>query len=129
VGPQDRILWLDDLPDRLEAQDQPEEESKIGDGQERSDRGKQKDPPYEIGRKLGEQFASTARLYAEAVSVFTSRSLTVSRDECNRLRKVAEEAQRLAEGMGIAFEEHLESQRRQAEGLLLRSEMTKAQGA
>src|SRR5580765_6099796 len=100
VGPQDRILWLDDLPDRLEAQDQPEEESKIGDGQERSDRGKQKDPPYEIGRKLGEQFASTARLYAEAVSVFTSRSLTVSRDECNRLRKVAEEAQRLAEGMG-----------------------------
>ena len=40
LGPPGRILWLDDLPDRLEAQDQPEEESKIGDGLERSARGK-----------------------------------------------------------------------------------------
>jgi hypothetical protein len=35
LGPPGRILWLDDLPDRLGAQDKPEEEeSKIGDGQE-----------------------------------------------------------------------------------------------
>ena len=84
--------------------------------EERSDRGNQKDPAYEIGRKLGEQFAAAARLYAEAVSIFTSSSLAVSRDECNRLRKIAEEAQGRAEAMGIAFEEHLESHRSRMPG-------------
>jgi hypothetical protein len=68
LGPPCRILWLDDRPDRFEAQ----EESKIGGGQERSDRGNKKDPAYEISRRLSEQFAAAARLYAEAVSVFTS---------------------------------------------------------
>jgi hypothetical protein len=92
LGPPGRILWLDDLPDRLEAQDQPEEESKIGGGLERSARGKQKDPVYEMKRRLGEQFATAARLYAEAVAVFTGSPLTVSQDEYHRLRKAAEEA-------------------------------------
>jgi hypothetical protein len=40
----------------------------------------------------------------------------VSRDECNRLRKIAEEAQGRAEAMGIAFEEHLESHRSRMPG-------------
>jgi hypothetical protein len=106
-------LWLDDLPDRLEAQNQSEEESKIGDSQESSAKGKEKDLVYEMKRRLGEQFTAAVRLYAEAVSVFTSSSLAVSRDECNRLRKIAEEAQGRAEAIGIAFEEHLELHRSQ----------------
>ena len=81
-------------PDRLEAQDQSEEESKIGDARERSDRGKQKDPAYELWRKLSEQFATAARLYAEAVAAFTISPFTAPRDEYNRLRKAAEEALR-----------------------------------
>jgi hypothetical protein len=64
-----------------------------------------------IRRKLSEQFATAARLYAEAVVVFSSTSLTVSQDEYNRLRKATEEVRGRAEAIGIAFEEHVESHR------------------
>ena len=102
-------------PDRLEAEDPPEEESKIGAARERSNRGKQKDPAYEIWRTLSEQFATAARLYAEAVAAFSSTPLTVSQDEYNRLRKAAEEAQGRSEAMGMAFEKHVELHQRGCE--------------
>jgi hypothetical protein len=100
-------------PDRLEAQDPPEEESKIGAARERSDNGKQKDPAYEIWRNLSEEFATAARLYAEVVAAFAASPLTAPRDEYNRLRKAAEEALGRSEAMGIAFEKHVELHRSQ----------------
>jgi hypothetical protein len=100
--------------------------------EERGARGEQRDPAYEIRRKLGERFVTAAQLYAETVVVFTSSPFTVSRgDEYDQLREATEAARGLAEAIGIAFEafeEHLESHRRQGEGFLLRSEMTKTQG-
>jgi cytochrome c peroxidase len=95
--------------DRLEAQDQPVKESKIGDD------GKQKDPAYEIWRKLSEEFATAARLYAEVVAAFASSPLTAPRAEYDRLRKTAEEALGRSEAIGIAFENHVELQQRGCE--------------
>ena len=55
-----------------------------------------------------------ARLYAEAVALFTAGSVTMSRHEYNRLREAAENAQRRAEAVGMAFEEHVGSHWRDA---------------
>jgi hypothetical protein len=51
----------------------------------------------ETGRKLGEQFAEAARLYAEAVVVLTSHHAHVSWDEYIRLREAVEETQNHSE--------------------------------
>ena len=98
---------------------------------ERSDRENKKDRIHccETRRKLSEQFATAARLYAEAVAAFSSTPLTVSQDEYNRLRKAADEARERAEAIGTAFEEHVESHRCPGETFLLQPKMTKAQGA
>ena len=98
---------------------------------ERGDRESKKDRLHccEIRRTLSEQFATAARLYAEAVAAFSSAPLTVSQDEYNRLRKAAEKARERAEAIGIAFEEHLASHRFPGEPFLLQPKMTKAQGA
>lgn len=100
LGPPDRIVWLDELPDR---EARPEE---------------QKDPTHccEIRRKLADQFATAARLYAEAVVAFTSPP-TISLDEYKRLRKAAEEARKRAETIEVAYEEHVASHRCQGESL------------
>src|SRR5262252_5444226 len=66
----------------------------------------------ETGRKLGEQFAEAARLYAEAVAELTSNHADVSWDEYVRLRKAVEETQKHSEALGTAYEEHVESHRR-----------------
>ena len=106
LGPPGRILWLDDLSNRLEAQDGK------GSQKEHSDRGEQKGPALccEIRRMLSERFATAARLYSEAVVAFTS-SRTVPQDEYNRLRKAVEDAQERAEVTQVAYEEHVESHR------------------
>ena len=69
----------------------------------------------ETGRKLGEQFSEAARLYAEAVVVFTSNHANVPWEEYVRLRAAVEEAQKRSIGLGIAYEEHVESHRSRAE--------------
>ena len=101
----------------------------VGYNEEHNDRGNHRDPANEMKRKLSEQFATAARLYAEAVAVFTGSPLTVSQDEYHRLRKAAEAARGHAEAIGAAFEEHLESQWRKGEPFLVQPKMTKAQGA
>jgi hypothetical protein len=80
----------------------------------------------ETGRKLGAQFAEAARLYAEAVVVFTSNHANVSWDEYIRLRAAVEEAQRRSEALGIAYEEHVESHRRRGETFFSRTEPSEA---
>ena len=69
----------------------------------------------ETGRKLGEQFAEAARLYAEAVVVLTSHHANVSCDKYIQLRAAVEEARKRSESLGIAYEEHVESHRRGGE--------------
>jgi hypothetical protein len=69
----------------------------------------------ETARKLGEQYAEGARLYAESVVVLTSNHATVSQDEYIRLREAAEKARQRSEALGIAYEEHVESHRRGGE--------------
>jgi hypothetical protein len=69
----------------------------------------------ETARKLGEQYAEGARLYAESVVVLTSNHATVSQDEYMRLREAAEEARKRSEALGIAYEQHVESHRRRGE--------------
>ena len=60
----------------------------------------------ETRRRLSEEFATAARLYAEAVIEYT-RSARVSKPEYQRLRQAAEAAQRHSEEGRIAFEEHV----------------------
>jgi hypothetical protein len=62
----------------------------------------------ESRRRLAEQFSIAARLYAESVALLT-RSGQILPEEYDRLRKGAEEAQRRAEAIGLAFEEHVDS--------------------
>src|SRR5262245_25575770 len=59
-------------------------------------------------RQLSEQFATAARLYAEAVVLLTLNHSRMSQNDYERLREAAEEARQHSEAMGIAFEEHVE---------------------
>ena len=61
-------------------------------------------------RKLAEQFAIAARLYAEAVASLTSDN-ALSPTEYDRLYKAAEDARCHSEQMRRAFEEHVASHR------------------
>ena len=60
-------------------------------------------------RNLGEQFATAARLYAEAVVVLTCDPATISRDEYDRLREATKQAQQRSEATERAFEQHVDS--------------------
>ena len=66
----------------------------------------------EVWRQLSEEFATTARLYSEAVTLLTSNAPNLQPHEYNRLRHAVEEAQRRSEGAGIAYEEHLDAHHR-----------------
>jgi len=57
-------------------------------------------------RELANQFAIAARLYAEAVVMLTSAS---PQQNYSHLRDKAHEAQRRAETIRVAFEEHVDS--------------------
>jgi hypothetical protein len=61
--------------------------------------------------ELAQQFAIAARLYSEAVVLLTRESPAMSSEKYEQLRNAAEKAQRDAEAMGIAFEEHVDSHR------------------
>jgi hypothetical protein len=62
-------------------------------------------------RELADQFAIYARLYAEAVVAFTRNPATMSPEKYIRLKAAVEDAQRRAEMMGIAYEDHIDSHR------------------
>jgi hypothetical protein len=62
-------------------------------------------------RERADQFAIYARLYAEAVVAFTRDPGTMSPEKYSRLKKAVKEAQKRAEMMGVAYEEHLDSHR------------------
>jgi hypothetical protein len=80
----------------------------------------------DTGRKLGEQFAEAARLYAETVVVLTSCHANVSWNEYLRLRAAVEEAQKRSEALAIAYEEHVESHRRRGETFFSQTEPSEA---
>jgi hypothetical protein len=63
----------------------------------------------EIRRQLAEQFATAARLYAEAVVLCTHEPLWMASGEHKRLRLSARRAQERAESARCAYEEHLDS--------------------
>jgi hypothetical protein len=65
-------------------------------------------PNCETKRRLADEFATAARLFAEAVVLFTCRD-SRSKDEYNRLRNASRAAQEQAEIARIAFEEHVDS--------------------
>jgi len=58
----------------------------------------------EAGRQLAEQFAISARLYAEAVVMLTCN---FSSEDYRRLQTDADEARQRSEDTRLAFEEHL----------------------
>jgi hypothetical protein len=64
-------------------------------------------------KELAEQFAIAARLYAEAVALFTSHKGTLSHAEYNRLVRTVEGAQQRSEAIGVAYEEHMALHRRE----------------
>ena len=63
-------------------------------------------------RHSAQEFARSARLYAEVVAELTCDSGSISTENYLRLRKAVLDAQHRAERAGIAFEEHLELHRR-----------------
>lgn len=63
----------------------------------------------DLCRASSEKFATTARLYSEAVALLTTTAPNWPPHEYNRLRHAAEEAKRRSEVAGVAFERHLES--------------------
>jgi|SRR4051794_268321 len=60
-------------------------------------------------RPLSEEFATAARLYAEAVVLLTANAANRSWQEHRWLCHAAEQARRRAEVAGVAFEGHLAS--------------------
>ena len=62
----------------------------------------------ETSRRFSEEFATAARLYAEAVVVLTSTSGATSRRDFNHLCKAVEVARRRCEKMSALYEEHVE---------------------
>ena len=63
-----------------------------------------------IRQQLAQEFATAARLYAEAVVLFTSLG-TIPNDKYTRLRDAVREAQERAEIARVTFEEHVDSHR------------------
>jgi hypothetical protein len=61
----------------------------------------------EIRDGLAQDFATAARLYAEAVVVLTISSATTSANQYDRLCQAVEEARRHSEAIGIVFQEHV----------------------
>jgi len=70
----------------------------------------------QMRRELAEQFAISARLYAEAVVMLTRPSVAPRRGY-EDLRAAAVDAQRRAEGAAAAFEEHVETHNCQSAGM------------
>jgi hypothetical protein len=62
----------------------------------------------EIKRRLGKEFAESARLYYEAVAGLTQQELT-QRDAADRLRTKAKETHLRTEAARLALEQHLDS--------------------
>ena len=60
-----------------------------------------------LSRELADQFATAARLWAEAVVTLTAAAPRISRADYYQLRSDAAKAQMLAETARIAFEEHV----------------------
>ena len=56
---------------------------------------------------MSEQYAMAARLYAEAVALFTAGPATTSLQQYDRRREAVEDACRRARSAGLAFDEHL----------------------
>jgi hypothetical protein len=65
----------------------------------------------ETRRQLAEHLSTAARLFAEAVALFTGRSAMRSDNEYDRLRDAARAAQLRAEQSRVAFEEYVDSHR------------------
>lgn len=65
-------------------------------------------PIYSKRMQLAAQFATAARLYAEAVALLTADSLKSPHDY-NRLLQAVQEAQQGAEFARLTFQEHVES--------------------
>jgi hypothetical protein len=63
-------------------------------------------------RQLSEEFATAARLYAEAVVSLTSDS-GASAHDYYRLRDNVQKAKQRADSAGIAFEEHVDLYKRE----------------
>lgn len=61
----------------------------------------------EIKRRMADEFALAAGLFAQAVVLFTSSDDRVSNDEYNRLGAASRAAQERAELARMAFEEHV----------------------
>ena len=64
--------------------------------------------------KLSEEFATSARLYSELVSLLSVTS-KATKSELAELWQRAEDARDRAEQAGIAFEEHIESHNKDRE--------------
>lgn len=65
--------------------------------------------PCETRRKLAEQFAIAARLYAETAAFFAQHPGDLSENDLAKLRIAAREAQQRSEEIHTQFEEHIES--------------------
>ena len=63
----------------------------------------------ETRRKLAEQFAINARLFAEAVVMLTRDPAKMVPGEYEQLRAAAEEAQGRSESIGREFREHVDA--------------------
>jgi hypothetical protein len=77
----------------------------------------------DTGRKLAEQFAEAARVYAESVVALTSHHADVSWNEYIRLHEAVEEARKR---FGIAYEEHVGSSSAQKGVAFSRTEASEA---
>jgi hypothetical protein len=64
----------------------------------------------ETRRKLAEEFAIAARMYADTVALLT-RGGTTPGEKYDQLRRAAEEARQRAETARILFEEHVDLHR------------------
>ena len=61
----------------------------------------------EVRRRLAEEYATAARVYAEAVVMLT-RNQANSHIDYSRLREAAEKARERSEATRVAFEEHID---------------------
>jgi hypothetical protein len=62
-----------------------------------------------VRRRLGEEFALAARLYAEAVVQLMRDPITMSDRDYQQLHAAVEQARARSEVAGRAFKEHVES--------------------
>jgi hypothetical protein len=70
-------------------------------------------PIYSERMQLAAQFATAARLYAEAVVLLTADSVK-SLHDYNRLLETVQKTEQRAESAGLAFQEHIDLHRRDA---------------